>query len=211
MTVVSFKEVSMTRRYPRSATLAEARAQYFEDNHFGPEGGYNDAWVDFKLGPIPFPFPNTAARVRAVRYHDLHHVLTGYATDLQGEIEISAWEIGAGCKGFAAAWQLNLSAMGFGLFFSPRRTFRAFVRGRRSHSLYDQELQALLRRRVGDVADELGVDHPRAIEPADLPLFLAASLAGLVTGSAMLAVLIPVLPFALVGLNAKRRLTPTAG
>ncbi|MEZ4371210.1 MAG: hypothetical protein R3B07_10310 [Polyangiaceae bacterium] len=192
--------------YRRSDTLAAARAQYFEDNHFGPEGGYNDPWVDFKFGPIPFPFPNTAGRVRAVGYHDLHHVLTGYATDLQGEIEIAAWEIGAGCKGFLAAWQLNLSSMGFGLFFSPRRSFRAFVRGRRSHSLYGRELSQLLARNVGEVADELGVDAAPKTHPSDLPLYLLASLAGLTTGTAMLGVLLPILPFALVGMNAKRRM-----
>lgn len=197
----------MSIAYRRSDTLAEARTQYFADNHFGPDGGYNDAWVDFKLGTIPFPFPNTPGRVRAVRFHDLHHVLTGYSTDLQGEIEIAAWEIGAGCKSFLAAWQLNLSSMGFALFYSPLRSFRAFVRGRRSHSLYGLELEPLLQRRVGEVADELGVDQaPRAVA-SDLPLFLLASLAGLTAGSAMLLVLLPLLPFALVGLNAKRRMS----
>ncbi|MCB9589990.1 MAG: hypothetical protein H6718_31540 [Polyangiaceae bacterium] len=196
----------MSSSYRRSDTLAVARQQYFEDNHFGPDGGYNDPWVDFKLGPIPFPFPNTAGRVRAVGYHDLHHVLTGYQTDLQGEIEIAAWEIGAGCKGFLAAWQLNLSSMGFALFFSPRRSFRAFVRGRRSHSLYGLELPQLLQRGVGEVADELGVDEPTRARATDIPLYVMASFAGLVAGTAMLGVLIPILPFALLGMNAKRRL-----
>ncbi len=197
----------MSSQYRRSSTLAEARDQYFADNDFGPEGGYNDPWVDFKFGPIPFPFPNTAGRVRAVRYHDLHHVLTGYATDLQGEIEIAAWEIGAGCKGFLAAWQLNLSSMGFGLCFSPRRAFRAFVRGRRSHSLYGLELQELLGRQVGDVADELGVAEQPQAHWTDAPVFLVASLVGLVLGGAMFLVFVPILPFALLGLNAKRRLS----
>ena len=50
------------------------------------------------------PFPNTPSRKRAVRYHDLHHALTGYATDLTGEFEISAWEIGSGCADHVAAW-----------------------------------------------------------------------------------------------------------
>ena len=42
------------------------------------------------FGPVRFAFPNTAGRVRAVRYHDLHHVVTGYATDWTGEAEIGA-------------------------------------------------------------------------------------------------------------------------
>ena len=73
-------------------TLRTALATYFEDNGFGKDGGYEDAWVDFELGPIPLPFPNSAGRKRAVRLHDLHHIVTGYATDTLGEFEISAWE-----------------------------------------------------------------------------------------------------------------------
>ena len=68
-----------------SDTLRRARDEYFRVNNFGPNGGYDDAWVDFKLGPIPMPVPNTPSRKRAVRYHDLHHALTGYATDIRGE------------------------------------------------------------------------------------------------------------------------------
>ena len=78
-------------------TLRDARRIYFHANGFGEEGGYDDAWVDFKLGPIPMPFPNPPARVRAVKYHDLHHVLTDYDTDTIGEFEIAAWEVAAGC------------------------------------------------------------------------------------------------------------------
>lgn len=89
--------------YDEGLTMREARAIYFEVNGFGADGGYGDAWVDFKLGPLPVPFPNTRARVRAVRYHDLHHVLTGYDTNTIGEFEISAWELGAGCKDLIAA------------------------------------------------------------------------------------------------------------
>lgn len=44
-------------------------------------------WVDFKLGPIPFPFPNTKARVAALAYHDFHHILTGYDTDIRGKLD----------------------------------------------------------------------------------------------------------------------------
>ena len=72
-------------------TLREARARYFRENGFGEDGGYAKRWVEVQLGPIPFAFPNTQARVRAVLTHDLHHVVTGYATDLVGEAEIAAW------------------------------------------------------------------------------------------------------------------------
>jgi hypothetical protein len=78
----------MRTTYEPEMTMRDALARYFEVNAFGADGGYNDAWVDFKLGPMPFPFPNTQSRVRALRYHDLHHILTNYDTDTLGEFEI---------------------------------------------------------------------------------------------------------------------------
>ncbi|AUX38490.1 uncharacterized protein SOCE836_107340 [Sorangium cellulosum] len=33
----------------------------------------------------------------------MHHVPTGYDTSTTGEFEISAWELGAGCKDLIAA------------------------------------------------------------------------------------------------------------
>lgn len=118
-------------------SVLEARTRYFEENDFGEDGGYAAEWVKIELGPLPVRFPNTAARVRAVARHDLHHVATGYGTDLIGEAEISSWEIGAGCGDFVAAWALNLWAFFVGVFaLSPRRVLHAFVRGRRSSTLY---------------------------------------------------------------------------
>ena len=101
--------------YELDGTMRAARARYFEANAFGADGGYDDAWVHLKVGPLPVSFPHTRERVRAVRYHDLHHVVTGYDTDLIGEFEISAWELGAGCKDFWAAWFLNLAGVAAGV------------------------------------------------------------------------------------------------
>jgi hypothetical protein len=177
-----------------SSTLAVARDEYFRVNGFGADGGYNADWVDFKLGPIPMPFPNTPARKRAVRFHDLHHALTGYGTDIRGELEISAWEVGSGCAGFVAAWQLNLSGMVGGLFVIPRRTWRAFVRGRRTRNLYRVRYDdALLSRSVGDLRRELLLDGTTApARGSDVPLFALATAAGLAIGLVMLALLVPI-------------------
>lgn len=169
--------------YDSASTLREARTLYFTVNGFGPNGGYDDAWVDFKLGPVPMPFPNTKARVRAVRYHDLHHVLTGYDTDIIGEFEISAWEIAAGCKGYVAAWQLNLGGLFAGALVAPRRIFQAFRRGRHSRTLYDEDLERLLDSGVGDIRQSVGVDAPTpAPSFGDYAAFGLALVAGLVVG-----------------------------
>jgi hypothetical protein len=179
-----------------SLTMSAARDLYFAANDFGPNGGYDDAWVDFKLGPIPLPFPNTRARIRAVRVHDLHHVLTGYATDALGEFEISAWELGGGCEDFWAAWHLNLMGMAAGALAIPRRTWRAFVRGRHSENLYATDYDAaLLARRVGELREELelGETHtrPRATL-ADAAVFAGYLAAGAVLGAVTAPLLLPV-------------------
>lgn len=185
--------------YSAHLTMREARAQYFEDNAFGEDGGYGSPWVDFKIGPIPFPFPNTPMRVKAVRYHDLHHVLTGYATDFAGEMEIAAWEVGAGCGRFPVAWQLNLSGLVGGLFSVPRRSFRAFVRGRRSRSLYGRDLERLLDLTVAEAQAELSVPAGQARpRVADVGLYLLALAAGFVIGTVTLVLGLATLPLAYV-------------
>ncbi|WP_434044767.1 MULTISPECIES: hypothetical protein [Sorangium] len=192
--------------YDEGLTMRQARAIYFDVNRFGADGGYGDAWVDFKLGPLPVPFPNTQARVRAVRYHDLHHVLTGYDTNTIGEFEISAWEIGAGCKNFAAAWQLNLGGLFAGLLSAPRRTVGAFVRGRRSETLYGRPFEALLDRTVGDLRREMRVDAPSSGPAASDVLWLAlASLAGLAVGVLGFAFVLVVAPIGIANLALRRR------
>lgn len=154
----------MTIAYDEGLPLREARARYFRDNAFGDDGGYSKKWVQLQLGPLPFAFPNSAARVRAVKYHDLHHVVTGYATNVVGEAEIGAWEIGSGCAGFVAAWILNLYAMVLGfLSGAPGAVWRAFARGRHTRNLYrDAYDESLLDTKLGEVRARLGLDSNEA-------------------------------------------------
>ncbi len=70
--------------------VREAQVHYFETRGFPQDGGYADRWLKLRLGPIPFWFPNTNARRRAVRLYDIHPLLTGYDTDWKGEAEIGA-------------------------------------------------------------------------------------------------------------------------
>ena len=143
-------------------TVGEARTRYFEQAGFPPDGGYAASFVSLgKLGPIPVGFPNSDSRRRAVVMHDLHHIATGYETSWAGEGEISAWEISAGCGRFAFAWFINLQGMVMGWVVSPGRTWRAWVRGRHSRSLYAEGYSdALLRETVGELRERLGLDRP---------------------------------------------------
>ncbi len=178
--------------YDEALTLREARAQYFEANGFGADGGYAARWVKLRAGPIRFAFPNTTARVRAVRLHDLHHLMTGYDTNWQGEFEISAWEIAGSCRDYVAAWILNLGGLAAGLFTYPRAVFRAFVRGRHSANFYRTGFSdGLLEQTVGDARGALRLDGALpAPTSGDRVAFAGWSLAALLLYSAPLVGLV---------------------
>ncbi len=154
-------------------TVLAARTRYFEANGFS-DATYSDPWVKLKLGVIPFAFPNTASRKRAVPLHDLHHVATGYATTMVGEAEIGAWEIAAGCATLWAAWVLDASAFAWGLVLAPRKTHRAFIRGRHSRTLYaDGWRDELLALTVGELRTRLQLDRDAPATWRDRGAFLA--------------------------------------
>lgn len=152
--------------YDPALTLRDARTRYFEINGF-ENGGYEERWVKMKAGPFPIAFPNTKARLKAVKFHDLHHVLTEYETTWSGEAEIGAWEIATGCAYHYPAWLLNLFAFAIGLVISPRRVYEAFLRGRQSSNLYRMTFgEELLSKKVGVVREQLDLD--KRVRPTSL-------------------------------------------
>jgi len=159
-----------------ATSLSRARDRFFVDNDFGPDGGYDAPHQDAVLAGVPYRTPNGPARAEALRRHDLHHLLTGYATDWQGEAQISAWELGSGGAGLVwYAWLIALWGLFSGLLGDPMGMLRAFVRGRGSMNLYAVRVDAaLLERRVVDVGASLGVRsalHGRAFWHASVPLW----------------------------------------
>ncbi len=146
--------------YDPGMTVEAARRRYFDANGFGEDGGYAATWVVVgSFGPIPLAFPNSKARVRAVRYHDLHHLVTGYDTDMLGEAEIAAWELASGCAEMRAAWILNSLALPYGWRRAPDRVERAFARGLRSRNLYREAFdERLLATSLGELRERLGVE-----------------------------------------------------
>jgi ubiquinone biosynthesis protein Coq4 len=152
--------------YAPELTLNEAHKIYLETNGFD-EANQKKKWVKVQYGPFFAYFPNTKGRIRLLKYHDLHHILTGYSTALTGEAEIGAWDVAVGCPGFGAGWILNLLGFADGLIINPRGVYRAFIRGRQSSNLYPVELsEQFLSRTVGEVRRELGLD--KEIGPASL-------------------------------------------
>lgn len=192
-----------TTTFGPEMTLGEARRQLFERSGFAPDGGYQDRWVKLRLWRVPLWFPNTDARRRCVPLHDLHHVLTEYPTTWRGETEIGAWEVATGIRQHYVGWLLDLLGFAMGLVINPRGVFRAFVRGRRSRNLYDEEWhEGMLARRVGEERRRLKLDAPDAPPtPADVRSFLLWSAVSVATYCAAAAVmLLPLLVFAAAAL-----------
>ena len=185
----------MTTADDSSMTLRAARAVYFERNGLPPDGGYSERWVKLTRNRIPLHFLNTPPRKRAVPYHDLHHILTGYDTSFTGEGEISAWELAAGTSPHWMALLLDLVGMALGLLIAPRRTLRAFVRGRRSRSLYREALsEELLSTSIGAMRTRLGIpETEHSATHIDVLWFVGFSAAGLTALSLIFApILIPI-------------------
>jgi hypothetical protein len=178
--------------YSDALPLRQARELYFERSGIGRE--YEVPWVKLRVGPIPIWFPNTKARVRAARLHDLHHIATTYPTTWRGEAEIGAWEIASGCGRYFAAWYLNVMAFAIGVLLWPREVHRAFVRGRSSESLYHEPggfREEMLEQSVGALRARLRLaGAERAARPADNALFAGWALLGLIHMSLLPALLL---------------------
>jgi hypothetical protein len=128
-----------------TSTVRRGLARYLDEN------GFAAAVRAFTRRDRPW-------QARAVPFHDLHHVATGYGTDLAGECELSGWELGAS-RCFGPAYFSILGGCLRGLFVAPRRTWRALGHGRRGRALYDRALayERLLELSIAELRAHLGV------------------------------------------------------
>lgn len=146
--------------YSTQVTIKDALTIFFEKYGLGADGGMSSNWVKIKFGRFWFPIPNTASRRKALMFHDIHHITTGYESNMKGEAEIGAWEVSTGCGGYWAAWVLDLSAVAMGLLFFPKATYRAFIRGQRTLNLYHHTYthQQLLDMEVDELKAKMRLD-----------------------------------------------------
>ncbi len=149
---------------------------YLRENGFTRET-YDAKWVDVSAFGLSMKIPNPVSRKRAVRLHDLHHIVTGFGTDLTGEGEISAWEVGARGLPEVSLYvdSLIIGVLGVGMVLAPSRMKRAYDYGRASTgSLFAEfdRYETLLAMRLGDLRAELkvplgGIAHePRRLHAA---------------------------------------------
>ena len=170
------------------APLRAARDRYLAENGFRVEE-YDAPWTDASFFFIPIKIPNTPRHRTALRAHDLHHVATGYGTDIVGEAEISIFEwrrsgarlgVLPGCDAYVSAIVTSLAL--FGAVFAPRRAWAAWRAAEPSkaqttqtlfHRHDDADYEALLDADVETLRAELGLPaagiavgpqkrHPRA-------------------------------------------------
>lgn len=124
---------------PEASTVQEALASFYDRERLPRNGSDARRWA-IRIGPVSVVLPNFSWRAKALPLHDLHHLLTGYPCTPSGEFEIAAWEFAAGRFPHPFATAFCLPLVGMGALLRPRRTFRAFVRGRASTTLYAQGL-----------------------------------------------------------------------
>lgn len=130
-----------------------------------PENPYTATHFVIRIGKFGLRLPNIPARVKVARFHDIHHIATGYPATWRGEAEIGAWELATGCRTSFISWFLNGGAVAVGLFLYPRAVIRAFIRGRRTRTnlYYDVEYAPLLNLTVKAVREKIGLpDEPAA-------------------------------------------------
>ncbi len=155
---------SLAQPIPAELAVRAGRDQYLTENGF-TVAAYSAPFTPASFLGLRFSVPNTERHKWAIKLHDLHHVATGYGTDIIGEAEISAWEArrGVGSLGlYVGAIVVSLTL--FGIAVAPRRTIRAWrASGANARSLFgrsDLDYEALLVRSIGDLRDELRI--PRA-------------------------------------------------
>jgi len=110
--------------------LEDELSAFYRRSGFGDVAGRRPRTVAVYTGCMLVPLPNIETRRRFLKYHDLHHLITGYSVGRIGEGEVSAWELGSGSAWVSPTLGLmNLIALSTGLFLEPRRMWRAFRRG----------------------------------------------------------------------------------
>lgn len=120
-----------------------ALALFYERHGFGDTLGARPKTVPVYTGCLLVPLPNIETRNRYLKYHDLHHLITGYSIGRIGEGETSAWELGTGSmRSSPILGFMNLIALSTGWVLARDRMWTAYARGLRSRNLYGQQVRA---------------------------------------------------------------------
>jgi 2-polyprenyl-6-methoxyphenol hydroxylase-like FAD-dependent oxidoreductase len=178
-------------RFAGRLTVGEALERYFARGGFDRQT-YRDRWARLPVGPFTIYLPNPRARRMVLPLHDVNHVVAEYATDWTGEFEISGYELGRGLGPYWFGWMIDLQAIWLALVLRPRRTMRAFARGRRSGNLYAtvRDDDRLLGTTLADLRTRLGIvpKHDVRVEASDVVAIVGRLALSIVLHAPLLAV-----------------------
>lgn len=142
----------------RQALIDELDRKHLRDPD-APADQLYGRWLRFQIaGRSVRVFP-IGLHADVLALHDAHHLLTGYGTDLRGEVEIAAWELASG--GCGSHWLMWMDRLGviFGALLVPRAALAAFRRGRRMRNLYRLEPSAALDLELDEAARFVRADE----------------------------------------------------
>src|SRR5207237_3640950 len=105
-------------------SVRRARDAYLAENGF-TVAAYDARWTPVSFFGVRFAVPNTRRHRWGIMLHDLHHVATGFGTDLTGEGEISAWEISGAPRLGPYVGSIVAGGALMGLALAPRRALAA--------------------------------------------------------------------------------------
>ena len=129
----------LERPLPAEWTVRRGLDRYLFENGF-TRAAYDALWTRANVFGLRLRVPNTRAHRWALMRHDLHHVATGFGTDMAGEGEVSAWEAAAGLPHIGLYTQgLVRSLALWGLLSEPTRT-RAAWRASGGRNLFLDEI-----------------------------------------------------------------------
>jgi hypothetical protein len=158
-----------TAPFPADWTVRRARDAYLAENGFTVEA-YDAKWTDASFFGLRLVVPNTKRHRWAIMLHDIHHVATGYGTNLVGEGEISVWELRRGWRALGLyVSSIVLGGAVMGLLLSPQRAREAWRAAASTRTLFTElpssdvaasyagAYDALLDLTVAQLRDRLGV------------------------------------------------------
>ena len=167
------------------SAITEELETFYRKHGFGEVVGARPLTVPVYTGCILVPLPNIETRRRYLKYHDLHHIVTGFSVGRIGEGEVSAWELGTGsARHSPLLGVMNLIALSTGLFLEPKRMWRAFLLGCTSRNLYSAAARAAVDKDHWPNADALRDDLlnvrtprvPRSIRALEFGLYSTLAL-----------------------------------
>ena len=146
----------LSKPFPAEWSVLRGLEAYFEENGFS-RAIYDARWSPAAFWGVRYSIPNPPRHRWALRWHDLHHVATGFGTSVPEEGQICAWELRALRRMGVYVGFLVLLAVGWGLLLAPLRTIRSFRFAAGGRTLLDEAVayDAALGMTIGQLREHL--------------------------------------------------------